>query len=127
EVSTYRVGLPTELTKHGIHNNFHVSLLRKHVPNDDFLFPNHTFAEPYNFGDPDNAKWLVDVIIGHHWNGQWVFFHVLWNLGNTTVEPYETCKKLAALDRYLKLKGVSDCRKLPRIDRSRTDLQEKAI
>lgn len=43
-------------------------------------------------------------------------FHVKWNLGDTTVEPYNTCKELTALDRYLELQGVSDWKKLPRID-----------
>jgi hypothetical protein len=91
------------------------------------LFPNRSVSDPFDFGDPETAEWLVDDIIGHHWDGRRIFFHVLWNLGDTTIEPYDTCKKLAALDRYLKLMGMSDWRKLPRIDRAKVELHEKPI
>ena len=113
ETSNYRLGLPTELAKCGIHNNFHVSLLRKHHPNNDALFPMRSMAEPYDFGEPSNVEWLVDKITGHHWDGRKLLFHIKWNLGDTTTEPYNSCKDLTALDRYLELQGVSDWRKLP--------------
>jgi len=43
-------------------------------------------------------------------------FLVLWNLGDTTWEPYSKCKDLEALDRYLELLGIDskDWKKLPR-------------
>ena len=113
ETSNYRLGLPTELAKRGIHNNFHVSLLRKHHPNNDALFPMRSMAEPYDFGEPSDVEWLVDEITGHHWDGRKLLFHIKWNLGDTTTEPYNSCKDLTALDRYLELQGVSDWRKLP--------------
>jgi hypothetical protein len=112
--SNYRIGLPTELAKRGIHNNFHASLIRKHHPNDDALFPMRSVAEPYDFGEPSTVEWLVDEIIGHHWDGRKILFHIKWNLGDTTTEPYTTCKDLVALDRYLELQGVDDWRRLPR-------------
>ena len=112
--SNYRLGLPTELAKRGIHNNFHISLLRKHQANNDVLFPSRTFAEPYDFGEPLDTEWLVDEITGHHWEGRKLLFHIKWNLGDTTTEPYNSCKDLAALDRYLELQGVSDWKQLPR-------------
>ena len=113
ETSNYRLGLPTKLAKCGIHNNFHVSLLRKHHPNNDALFPMRSMAEPYDFGEPSDVEWLVDKITGHHWDGRKLLFHIKWNLGDTTTEPYNSCKDLTALDRYLELQGVSDWRKLP--------------
>ena len=111
--SNYRLGLPTELAKRGIHNNFHVGLLRKHYPNDDALFPLRSLAEPYDFGEPLDVEWLVDEILSHHWDGRKLMLQVKWNLGDTTIEPYNTCKDLAALDRYLELQGVIDWWKLP--------------
>ena len=112
--SIYELGLPTELQKRGIFNKFHVSLLRPHYPNNDVLFPSRTLVEPYDFGEPIECEWLIDDIIGHQWEGRKILFHVLWNLGNITIEPYQTCKDLEALDRYLALKGVSNWRLLPR-------------
>ena len=114
EKSTYQIGLPTELAKRGIHQNFHVSILRKHIPSDDSLFPNRNLSDPYDFGDPDSAEWLVNEIIGHHWDGRRIFFHIKWDLGDITVEPYHTCKKLQALDRYLELYGIKEWKELPR-------------
>jgi hypothetical protein len=102
------------LAKRGIHNNFHVSLLRKHHHNDDVLFPSRSLADPYDFREPSEVEWLVDEIIGHHWDGRKLLFHVKWNLGDTTVEPYNSCKDLTALDRYLELQGIEDWKKLPR-------------
>ena len=72
-----------------------------------------SMAEPYDFGEPSDVEWLVDEITGHHWDGRKLLFHIKWNLGDTTTEPYNSCKDLTALDRYLELQGVSDWRKLP--------------
>ena len=72
-----------------------------------------SMAEPYDFGEPSNVKWLVDEITGHQWDGRKLLFHIKWNLGDTTTEPYNSCQDLTALDRYLELQGVSDWRKLP--------------
>ncbi|KIK50728.1 hypothetical protein GYMLUDRAFT_182363 [Collybiopsis luxurians FD-317 M1] len=67
--SVYKLGLPTELTKQGIYNNFHASLLRPHYPNDDDMFPSRSMVEPYDFSEPVNVEWVVDNIIGHQWDG----------------------------------------------------------
>jgi len=66
----------------------------------------------------------VDAIIGHAWKGRKIEFNIQWSLGDTTWEPYEHCKDLAALDDYLKLYGVADWCSLPR--RRRISLGEKA-
>ncbi|KAJ3480531.1 hypothetical protein NLI96_g8282 [Meripilus lineatus] len=114
EKSMYELELPEELRKRGIFPKFHVSLLRKHVANDEALFPNRDPMVYYDFGTPDEAEWLVDGIIGHQWKGNKPWFQVQWNLGDTTWEPLETCDELEALDRYLELMGVGDPKQLPR-------------
>jgi hypothetical protein len=63
--SNYELELPAELVRRRIHPRFHVSLLRPHQLNDDALFPNRKRAEPYDFGTPDNAEWMVDELVGH--------------------------------------------------------------
>ena len=37
--SLFKLELPTELKRRGVHNVFHSSLLRIHLPNDNRLFP----------------------------------------------------------------------------------------
>ena len=43
--SSFQLDLPPHLKKWGVHNIFHSSLLRIHVPNDDRLFPGRTDAQ----------------------------------------------------------------------------------
>lgn len=112
--SAYTLDLPAELVKRGIHPTFHASLLRRHEPNDDAVFPHRDVAVFYDMGSPDDQEWYVDEILAHTWVGKKPEFHVKWTLGDTTWEPLEHCKDLAALDQYLELLGVSDWRQLPR-------------
>ncbi|KDQ30050.1 hypothetical protein PLEOSDRAFT_1030735, partial [Pleurotus ostreatus PC15] len=84
ETSNYVLELPDELAKRGIHPRFHVSKLRPHIANDDALFPNRRLADPYDWGVPDDAEWVVDEVIGHEWNGNRIRFHIKWNMGDTT-------------------------------------------
>jgi hypothetical protein len=63
--SNYELELPSELQCQRLHQHFHVSLLRPHHANDDALFPNRHYPDPYNFGAPDNAKWYVEEIMAH--------------------------------------------------------------
>ena len=79
---------------------------------------------PPVYGTPEDEEWFVDAIIGHAWKGRKIEFNIQWSLGDTTWEPYEHCKDLAALDDYLKLYGVADWCSLPR--RRRISLGEKA-
>jgi hypothetical protein len=72
--------------------------LRPHEPNDDMLFPNRASVDVYDFSTPDDAKWIVDELDSHRWNGKGLEFQVRWNTGETTWEPLESCKELAALD-----------------------------
>lgn len=115
ESSNYELELPSALVARRIHLRFHVSLLRPYFPNNDMLFPNRAQPEPYDFGAPDDAEWFVDEIVAHRWKDpRNIEFHVRWSLGDTTWEPFENCKDLTALDRYIEVMGVKGPRQLPR-------------
>ena len=115
ETSNYTLELPIALQGRRIVPTFHVGLLRPYHPSCDAEFPNRTQPEPYDFGDPDEHEWFVDEIIGHRWSGpKQVEYQVRWSLGDTTWETHANCSKLAALDRYLELQGVTSHGKLPR-------------
>ena len=87
KTSTYTLKLPQELVARGIHPTFHVSLLRRHEPNDDKLFPHRETRVFYDMGTPGDAEWLVEKIDGHKGKGRTLKFHVVWNLGDETWEP----------------------------------------
>jgi hypothetical protein len=67
----------------------------------------------YDFGAPDDQEWLVNEILAHKWDRSCLSFHIQWNMGDTTWEPYEACKNLQALDNYLWLLGVEEPSNLP--------------
>jgi hypothetical protein len=115
KTSNYTLELPTALQARRIVPTFHVSLLRPHYPSQDSEFPNRTQPEPYDFGASEEQEWFVDEIVGHRWIGSRVEYQVRWSLGDTTWETHLSCSKLAALDRYLELHGVTHHTKLPRI------------
>ena len=112
--SNYQLELPGEMKSRHIRNWFHADRLRPYLENDDTLFPGREAKFYYDYGTPEDEEWYVDAIIGHAWRGRRITFNVQWSLGDTTWEPYEHCKDLAALDEYLTLHGVSDWRKLAR-------------
>ena len=112
--STYELDLPNELYDRRMHNKFHASLLKPYHESDPYLFPNRSKYEPYDFGAPDSAEEFVDSIRGHEWKGKKVHFEVWWTLGDVTWEPWDTVKRLAALDEYFTLLGVSRWQDLPR-------------
>jgi hypothetical protein len=74
---------------------------RPYHANDDVLFPHREAHKFYDFGMPDDQEWLVEEILAHQWDKDHLSFQVLWNLGDTTWEPYAVCKDLQALDDYL--------------------------
>src|SRR5271168_1473794 len=112
--SYYTLALPDELLKRRIHPTFHAQLLKPAVSNDDTRFPNREATFFYDFGDDPEREWLVDSIVDHEFRGNSIHFHVLWNTGDTTVEPRQNCEDLEALDRYLELHGVAHWRNLPK-------------
>lgn len=113
-MSNYTLELPTALQARCIHPTFHVSLLRPYQANNDEMFPIRTQPEPYDFGADDEQEWFVDEIVGHRQRGKkGIEFEVRWTMGDTTWEPMDNCKDLAALDQYLAVHGVNEVKELP--------------
>ena len=114
EWSHYTLELPDELLHRHIHPTFHANLLRPAIPNDDECFPNREATFFYDFGDDPDREWLVEAIVDHEFVGNTIYFHIQWDMGETTCEPYQNCKDLEALDRYLKLHGATNWCELPK-------------
>jgi hypothetical protein len=97
--------LPDDLSKRGLHNNFHVKLIRPHVPSDEQFFPNRPSAKEYDFGIGESELY-VEEIQDHRYIGRRIELSVLWTTGEITWEPLAACQQLTALDDYLNLRGV---------------------
>ena len=110
--STYRVKLPAELLRRGIHDAFHASLLRIHVPNDDRRFPGRDISQIAVWGYND-GEWAIDRIIAHAGKGAAAQFEVLWKAGDKSWARYEELKGLNAMDAYLEACGVKRANDLP--------------
>nr|GAT56033.1 predicted protein [Mycena chlorophos] len=67
DTSNYQLELPALLVDRGVHNRFHVSLLRPYVASSDELFPGRELPNPYDFGAPAPDEEHVDAIIDHMW------------------------------------------------------------
>ncbi|KAL7278559.1 hypothetical protein ACG7TL_007558 [Trametes sanguinea] len=124
DTSNYVLDLPPELKARRVHPRFHVSLLRRHEPNDDAVFPSREALSYYDVGTDDTTEWMVDEIIGHEWNGATCRFHVRWTLGDHTWEPYEHCRDLAALDDYCRLMGQLQQQQLQQQQQQQQQLQQ---
>ena len=111
--STYKVELPALLRARNLHDLLHRSKLRPYHANDDALFPHREAHALYDFGTPDDQEQLVDEMLAHKWDGDKLMFQLHWNDGDTTWEPYETCKDLQVLDEYLDLMGAARPSDLP--------------
>ncbi|KIJ57521.1 hypothetical protein HYDPIDRAFT_104139, partial [Hydnomerulius pinastri MD-312] len=82
--------------------------------NDNELFPKRDAQTFYDFGQANEAEWLVNKILAHRWCGHKVEFLVKWNMGDSIWEPHDHCKDFEALDNYLELQGAPEVRLLPR-------------
>jgi hypothetical protein len=107
-----KLELPMHLKKRGVHDVFHSSLLRMHVPNDDRLFPGRMDTQ---LGDGPNSEdeWAVEMIRSHAGSGENSVFEILWKSGDITWMPLYQIRHLRALDLYLELLGVADASNLP--------------
>ncbi|KAE9384840.1 hypothetical protein BT96DRAFT_757615, partial [Gymnopus androsaceus JB14] len=99
-----KIELPQNLKKRGLHDVFHASLLRIHVPNDDRLFPGRLEHQVADFGDA-SAEWAVDRIISHSGSRSDAMFEVQWTSGDITWLPYSKISHLEPLAEYLEALG----------------------
>ncbi|EIW75147.1 hypothetical protein CONPUDRAFT_19731, partial [Coniophora puteana RWD-64-598 SS2] len=81
--NSFRVELPARLRQRGVHNVFHASLLRIHVPNDDRLFPGRLDHQVAEFEVP-GTEWAIDRILGHQGTRTEAMFEVMWTSGDIT-------------------------------------------
>ncbi|KDR69686.1 hypothetical protein GALMADRAFT_33709, partial [Galerina marginata CBS 339.88] len=80
---SFRIDLPSYLNQRGVHNVFHASLLRIHVPNDDRLFPGRE-ATQFSLGDESDTEWAVDKILTHSGSKTDSVFEIKWKAGDVT-------------------------------------------
>ncbi|KAG6805649.1 hypothetical protein H0H92_014596, partial [Tricholoma furcatifolium] len=109
---SFQVDLPSHLKQRGVHDSFHASLLRVHIPNDDRLFPGRLDTQLGNQEDPE-GEWAVEAVVGHSGSRRDSLFRVKWRAGDVTWMPYYQVSHLDALASYLDLLGVQDIADLP--------------
>jgi RNase H-like domain found in reverse transcriptase/Integrase zinc binding domain/Reverse transcriptase (RNA-dependent DNA polymerase)/Retroviral aspartyl protease/Zinc knuckle len=110
--SSFKLDLPFHLKKRGVHNVFHASLMRIHLPNDDRLFPGRMDTQIAG-EDATDDEWAVDYIKSHSGAKTDAIFEIQWKTGDTTWMPYYQITHLQALTDYLQLIGVPQIAKLP--------------
>ena len=62
--NSFRIDLPNRMKQRGIHNVFHSSYLRIHLPSDDRLFPGRMENQVAEF-ETQEREWAVDRILSH--------------------------------------------------------------
>ena len=111
ENNSFQLDLPAHLKRRGIHDVFHSSLLRIHIPNDDRLFPGRMDTQLSD--DFNDDEWAVDRILSHHGSRTDATFEILWKSGDVTWLPYYQITHLQALTDYLELLKIAKISKLP--------------
>ncbi|KDQ34029.1 hypothetical protein PLEOSDRAFT_1026996, partial [Pleurotus ostreatus PC15] len=79
--NTYQVELPARLRQCGVHDAFHASLLRVHVPNDDRLFPGRLDNQISEVEGVPEPEWAVNRILSHHGSRTEATFEIEWTSG----------------------------------------------
>ncbi|OBZ70684.1 Transposon Ty3-I Gag-Pol polyprotein [Grifola frondosa] len=110
--NSYRIDLPANLKRRGIHDVFHSSLLRIHVPNDDRLFPGRLDNQVAEFENKDD-EWAIDKIITHRGSREHAVFEAVWKSGDHTWVNYRTIEHLDALKSYFEALGIESVAQLP--------------
>jgi hypothetical protein len=106
--SSFRIELPENLKQRGVHDVFHASLLRIHIPNDDRRFPGRLESQLNINADSVTQEWAVDRIVGHSGRRTRALFEVLWQSGDRTWMPYDQMKRLGALEAYFEELGITE-------------------
>ncbi|KAF7298585.1 hypothetical protein MIND_00805300 [Mycena indigotica] len=101
------------MKQRGVHDVFHASLLRVHLPNDDRRFPGRLENQLGISTSDATNEWAVDKIVGHHGRRAEAIFEILWKSGDRTWMPYDQAAHLSALADYLEALGIADVGQLP--------------
>ncbi|TFK53387.1 hypothetical protein OE88DRAFT_1605070, partial [Heliocybe sulcata] len=107
--NSYKLELSAHLRSHGVHNAFHASLLRIHLPNDDRLFPGRLDSQVILTDEHVASlepEWAVDRIIAHKGKGTAATFELVWHSGDHTWLPYKEIAHLAPLQAYFDAVGI---------------------
>ena len=110
--SSFRLDLPPHLKQRGVHDVFHASLLREHIPNDDRLFPGRMDTQVGNTPETE-GEWAVDRILSHAGSKDDSIFEIKWKSGDVTWLPHYQITHLQALTDYLDLLGINQITNLP--------------
>nr|GAT48782.1 gag-pol polyprotein [Mycena chlorophos] len=110
--SSFQLDLPGNLKQRGVHDVFHASLLRIHIPNDDRRFPGRLESQLGITTENTTNEWAVNKITNHYGRRSEALFEVLWTSGDTTWMPYSQANHLTALNEYFEVLGISDIRDL---------------
>ncbi|KAJ3518583.1 hypothetical protein NMY22_g13602 [Coprinellus aureogranulatus] len=112
--NSYKVDLPARMKQRGVHDVFHSSKLRIHVPNDDRLFPGRADDQIWEFdGESVEQEFAVDKVLSHEGSGLDSRFELLWRDGDVTWLPYHKISHLTVLRDYLEAMGVPNVAALP--------------
>ncbi|THH32769.1 hypothetical protein EUX98_g1371 [Antrodiella citrinella] len=110
--NSFRLDLPPNLKRRGIHDVFHSSLLRAHEPNDDRLFPGRLDSQVAELPDQDE-EWAIEKIVAHRGTGETAVFETIWKSGDRTWVPYPSVAHVGALAAYLEAVGIENIGDLP--------------
>jgi hypothetical protein len=110
---SFQIAISPNLKQRGVHDVFHASLLRLHVPNDDRLFPGRADSQLAATSDEPEPEWAVERLVSHARAGKDALFEVLWKAGDRTWLPYREIATLPALEQYLEALGVDNISNLP--------------
>ncbi|KAJ3532569.1 hypothetical protein NMY22_g7694 [Coprinellus aureogranulatus] len=110
---SFQIELPPRLKQRGVHDVFHASKLRIHVPNDDRLFPGRSDDQIWEYdGEGVESEFTVDKILNHTGSGSNAKFEILWRDGDKTWLSYHKISHLTALRDYLEAMGAKDISEL---------------
>lgn len=93
--NSFCIELPDNLKQRGVHDVFHSSLLRVHIPNDDRKFPGRRDDQIPELGG-ESREWAVERIIRHVGSHADAQFEVQWTAGDKTWLPYDEVAHLKA-------------------------------
>jgi hypothetical protein len=110
--NSFQIDLPPNMKQRGVHDVFHASLLRIHIPNDDRRFPGRLECQLGITSEYQTNEWAVDRIVSHYGRRTESLFQILWKTGDKTWMSYDQARSLTALPQYLETQGISDIKEL---------------